>query len=190
MASRRPISRRRKSKAAAGVSDRRIAHQCGALFSRAYVEKVACQRGVHKTRHIHGAYTMTSDDIVQARKFSDGIARSCYFIDSHNPIGSQDVHQKAGTRGAPRADFARRRATTTRFHSAACSRASVPICWSPAARSRRHTKQRRPFGSWRRCVGSARPPELRPRRRSAATWTRSRFRANGFGPRFLISRTG
>lgn len=74
-------------------------------FRHAYVEKVACQVGVRETRHIHGAYTMTSEDIVAARKFADGIARSCYFIDIHNPTGSHDVHQKAGARGAPRADF-------------------------------------------------------------------------------------
>ena len=97
---------------AAEIEGRRQAYLIGEwlisavpCFQHAYVEKVACQVGVRETRHIHGAYTMTSDDIVQARKFSDGIARSCYFIDIHNPIGSQDVHQKAGTRGAPRADF-------------------------------------------------------------------------------------
>jgi hypothetical protein len=42
---------------------------------------------------------------VLARKFADGIVRSCYFIDIHNPVGSQDVHQQAGQRGAPRSDF-------------------------------------------------------------------------------------
>ena len=74
-------------------------------FRGAHVEKVACQVGVRETRHIHGRYTMTPDDITQARKFADGIVRSCYFIDIHNPVGSQDVHQKVGERGAPRADF-------------------------------------------------------------------------------------
>lgn len=74
-------------------------------FRHAYVEKVACQVGVRETRHIHGRYTMTREDITLARKFPDGIARSCYFIDIHNPVGNHDVHQKTGARGAPRADF-------------------------------------------------------------------------------------
>ncbi|HRE83885.1 MAG TPA: FAD-dependent oxidoreductase [Opitutaceae bacterium] len=75
-------------------------------FKEAYIEKVACQVGVRETRHIHGLYTMTMDDIVQARKFSDGITRSCYFIDIHNPTGAQDQHQKTAGRGAVKAGFA------------------------------------------------------------------------------------
>ena len=74
-------------------------------FRQAYVEKVATQVGVRETRHIHGAYTMTMEDIVAARKFPDGIARSCYFIDIHNPTGAQDVHQQANGRGAVKPNF-------------------------------------------------------------------------------------
>jgi hypothetical protein len=74
-------------------------------FKAAYIEKVACQVGVRETRHIHGAYTMTMDDIVQARKFPDGIARSCYFIDIHSPTGSRDPHQREDGRGAVKAGF-------------------------------------------------------------------------------------
>lgn len=74
-------------------------------FREAYVEKVACQVGVRETRHVQGVYTMTADDIRDARKFEDGIVRSCYFIDIHNPVGNQDVHQIHGGRGAVRADF-------------------------------------------------------------------------------------
>jgi hypothetical protein len=48
---------------------------------------------------------MSKDDIVTARKFPDGIARSRYFIDIHNPAGSKDVHQVAGAKGAVRSDF-------------------------------------------------------------------------------------
>jgi len=74
-------------------------------FRDAYIEKVATQVGVRETRHIHGAYTMTTDDIVAARKFPDGVTRSCYFIDIHNPTGAQDVHQQANGRGAVKASF-------------------------------------------------------------------------------------
>lgn len=74
-------------------------------FREAYVEKVACQVGVRETRHIHGNYTMTAEDIRRGAKFPDGVARSCYFIDIHNPVGNQDVHQVSGGRGAVKADF-------------------------------------------------------------------------------------
>ncbi|OAM89910.1 FAD-dependent oxidoreductase [Termitidicoccus mucosus] len=75
-------------------------------FSHAHLEKVACQVGVRETRHIHGLYTITQQDIVDGRKFEDGVARSTYFIDIHNPKGAQDVHQAVGGRGAVRGGFA------------------------------------------------------------------------------------
>ncbi len=75
-------------------------------FKNAYVEKVACQVGVRETRHIKGLYTMTQEDIIQAKKFNDGIARSRYFIDIHNPTGAHDVQQIPGERGKVKSDFA------------------------------------------------------------------------------------
>jgi len=74
-------------------------------FRYAFIGKVACQVGVRETRHISGLYKMTQDDIVSAAKFSDGIARSRYFIDIHNPQGAHDAQQKPGGRGAVRKDF-------------------------------------------------------------------------------------
>jgi hypothetical protein len=74
-------------------------------FKNAFVEKVACQVGVRETRHIHGLYTITQEDIVAGRKFSDGITRSRYFIDIHNPKGSHDVQQKQGEQGAVKPEF-------------------------------------------------------------------------------------
>lgn len=74
-------------------------------FRDAFVDKIACQVGVRETRHVRGLYTMTTDDIVAARKFPDGITRSRYFIDIHNPSGAQDPHQKRGGRGEVRAGF-------------------------------------------------------------------------------------
>lgn len=70
------------------------------FFSEAYVEKVACQVGVRETRHIVGEYTISRDDILNAAKFEDGIARSRYFIDIHNPTGAKDIQQKEGESGA------------------------------------------------------------------------------------------
>lgn len=68
-------------------------------FAHAFVDKVACQVGVRETRHVRGRYQMTTEDIVEGRKFADGIARSRYFIDIHNPKGSVDSHQVAGGKG-------------------------------------------------------------------------------------------
>lgn len=75
------------------------------FFRHAYLEKAACQVGVRETRHIHGIYTMTMEDIVGARKFADGVTRSCYFIDIHNPVGAQDEHQRQGGHGAVKAEY-------------------------------------------------------------------------------------
>ncbi len=74
-------------------------------FKNAFVEKVACQVGVRETRHINGLYEMTQEDIVSAAKFPDGITRSRYFIDIHNPKGAHDIQQKKGTSGALNHDF-------------------------------------------------------------------------------------
>ena len=74
-------------------------------FRNAFVEKVACQVGIRETRHIHGLYTMTQQDITNAAKFEDGIVRSRYFIDIHNPKGAHDVQQVKGSHGALNHDF-------------------------------------------------------------------------------------
>jgi hypothetical protein len=75
-------------------------------FNNAYVEKVGCQVGVRETRHIRGLYTMQKEDIIKAAKYNDGITRSRYFIDIHNPKGANDVQQLKGTQGALDENFA------------------------------------------------------------------------------------
>ena len=75
-------------------------------FKHAYLEKVAPHIGVRETRHIHGLYTFTHEDITAGRKFKDAVARSTYFIDIHNPKGSQDIHQSNGGKGAVKSDYA------------------------------------------------------------------------------------
>jgi hypothetical protein len=74
-------------------------------FRGAYLEKVACQVGVRETRHIKGLYEMTHEDITAARKFEDGIVRSCYFIDIHSPTGSGFDHEVKGGFGAVKTSF-------------------------------------------------------------------------------------
>ncbi|HEU4342244.1 MAG TPA: FAD-dependent oxidoreductase [Candidatus Binatia bacterium] len=57
-------------------------------FERSYVVQSGVQVGVRETRRILGDYQLTADDILQARKFPDVIARSTYPVDIHNPEGS------------------------------------------------------------------------------------------------------
>lgn len=74
-------------------------------FKNAFLEKVACQVGVRETRHINGRYRIEQEDILNAQQFDDGIARSRYFIDIHNPTGAHDVQQKKGTTGTLNKSF-------------------------------------------------------------------------------------
>jgi len=47
--------------------------------------------GVRETRRIMGKYMLTAEDVLGAQKFPDGIARSNYNIDIHNPTGTGTV---------------------------------------------------------------------------------------------------
>jgi hypothetical protein len=57
-------------------------------FEDAYVVQSGANIGVRETRRIAGDYQLTVEDILQARKFPDVIARSTYPVDIHNPEGS------------------------------------------------------------------------------------------------------
>uniref|UniRef100_A0A7C5TJB0 CoB--CoM heterodisulfide reductase iron-sulfur subunit A n=1 Tax=Ignisphaera aggregans TaxID=334771 RepID=A0A7C5TJB0_9CREN len=56
-------------------------------FENAYLLMSATQIGVRETRRIIGEYVMTGEDILEARKFTDVIARGSYPIDIHSPTG-------------------------------------------------------------------------------------------------------
>lgn len=60
-------------------------------FEKAYLLQSGVQIGVRETRRVNGEYTLTADDILNARKFEDGIARSTYPIDIHNPEGTGTI---------------------------------------------------------------------------------------------------
>lgn len=60
-------------------------------FADAYLSATGTQIGVRETRRIVGEYVMTGEDVLEARKFRDGIARGCYDIDIHNPAGTGTV---------------------------------------------------------------------------------------------------
>lgn len=56
-------------------------------FERARLAATATQVGVRESRRILGEYRLTADDVLEARRFPDAIARSSYPIDIHNPKG-------------------------------------------------------------------------------------------------------
>jgi FAD dependent oxidoreductase len=57
-------------------------------FANARIAATATQIGVRESRRIEGEYTLTADDVLNARAFDDAVARSAYPIDIHNPAGS------------------------------------------------------------------------------------------------------
>ena len=61
----------------------------------AYLIDTANQVGIRETRRIEGLYTLTKDDVQEARQFEDAIARYSFFLDIHNPEGSgQETAQR------------------------------------------------------------------------------------------------
>jgi len=60
-------------------------------FENAYLLVSGTQIGIRETRRIIGEYTLTGEDIVEARKFYDVIARGSYPIDIHSPTGEGTV---------------------------------------------------------------------------------------------------
>lgn len=63
-------------------------------FENSYLLCSGPQIGIRETRRIIGEYILNKDDILQARKFEDGIACGSYGIDIHNPKGEGTVFVK------------------------------------------------------------------------------------------------
>ncbi len=63
-------------------------------FEESYPIQSGVQVGVRETRRIIGDYTLTGDDLLSARRFSDVIARGTYPVDIHNPTGKGTVLRK------------------------------------------------------------------------------------------------
>jgi hypothetical protein len=79
----------------AEIEARRQAMQLMAFFRRrvpgfanARIAATGTQIGIRESRRIVGVYTLTADDVLNARKFEDAVARSAYPIDIHNPSGA------------------------------------------------------------------------------------------------------
>lgn len=68
-------------------------------FERSYLLMTAPQIGVRETRRIAGEYILTEQDVLEARKFKDGIARGSRCIDIHSPTGEGTIMKnlKPGT---------------------------------------------------------------------------------------------
>jgi len=69
-------------------------------FQDAYVSRSGISIGVRETRRIQGEYWLTKTDVLEARKFSDVIARGSYPIDIHNPKGKGTLIQQVPPREA------------------------------------------------------------------------------------------
>ncbi len=57
-------------------------------FENSYLMKIGTQIGIRESRRIMGRYVLTADDVIQGRKFDDGVACGSYAIDIHNPTGT------------------------------------------------------------------------------------------------------
>ncbi len=57
-------------------------------FENAYLQKMPAQIGVRESRRVMGSYVLTEQDVIDGRKFDDGVACCAYEIDIHNPSGT------------------------------------------------------------------------------------------------------
>lgn len=60
-------------------------------FRNARLLSVPFQVGVRETRRIKGLYSMTTNDVLNAAEFDDGIGRGAYPLDIHDPAKNIDV---------------------------------------------------------------------------------------------------
>jgi hypothetical protein len=60
-------------------------------FERAYAVQSGVNIGVRETRRIVGEYQLDANDVLNARRFEDAIARGAYPVDIHNPEGTGTV---------------------------------------------------------------------------------------------------
>lgn len=56
-------------------------------YENCYLMETPAQVGVRETRQIIGDYVLTGSDVLQSRRFVDSVARGCWFIDIHCPLG-------------------------------------------------------------------------------------------------------
>lgn len=71
------------------VAEYMVKHVKG--FENAYVSQTGSQIGIRESRRIMGEYVLNQEDVLGCRKFEDGICRTAYPIDIHNPVGQGTV---------------------------------------------------------------------------------------------------
>jgi hypothetical protein len=57
-------------------------------FQNSYLSRTATQIGIRETRRITGEYVFSAQDVAEAAKFPDVVARLAYPVDVHSPRGS------------------------------------------------------------------------------------------------------
>jgi hypothetical protein len=69
-------------------------------LERAYLLDTGAQVGIRETRRVQGLYMLTREDVENARRFDDAIARYSFFMDIHNPAGQgQETHERLFIKG-------------------------------------------------------------------------------------------
>ena len=59
----------------------------------AYIVQTGPRIGIRETRHIVGDYTLTAEDVLEAKRFPDAIARGAWPVESHPEPGGPNVWQ-------------------------------------------------------------------------------------------------
>jgi hypothetical protein len=63
-------------------------------FDACYLLTTAPLPGIRESRRIVGEYVISDEDVIQATRFSDRIAKSCYPVDIHNPTGAGIISKR------------------------------------------------------------------------------------------------
>jgi len=56
-------------------------------FDKCYLQATPAQVGIRESRRAIGDYVLTGQDVIEARRFEDGVARGSWFVDIHCPYG-------------------------------------------------------------------------------------------------------
>ena len=61
-------------------------------FKNARLEKIATLMGIRESRRVRGLYVFSGDDVLNCKKFEDGVVKACYGVDIHKAgkLSNQD----------------------------------------------------------------------------------------------------
>ncbi|WP_231881846.1 FAD-dependent oxidoreductase [Anaerosporomusa subterranea] len=62
-------------------------------FEDAYINQTGPQLGIRETRHAIGEYVITGEDVVQARRHEDAVARGCWPVERHSNAGALAAYE-------------------------------------------------------------------------------------------------